>query len=697
MSDKLKSPANTKISFAGGESVIPAKLTAISAQMLAISNTLEKAIGDVFGGNWPYSSLNTNSLSTKYGIGLADAANRFPDITSIARLIGPSSSLNPHMISAESEIIEALPEDVNEYMLKYKPVSGATFVFTGTSACTTKVDAEDVDGAGDYSVDELGRLTSFSVLDGGTITYSTDPRDYFGGNNYDTASFNTIPDLNQVENGNGVTVNTADSFGRYQLDLPVVTHHHYNSAFDSIQMDAADQSYNQQLKLPSELTDYYSSGDEIPSGFIVLKNATKNIVYSEATYLYISDDSLYIKNVELDEDIADGDTFYLITVGTNITTSIDDLRRKSYHSHRREFGEPLVSIYDLADIFKLPGSSGKYVKSSMDNNPLPQYLNRDGYNASESTINDRNCMRGDLLLGAASGHAGTYTSTVGRSFKVVFGSASGPYIRRSAGGALELYADEHLLLQSISDLGEVRGGLNLTSTDKVVTNAGIAEDVSLLIGTGAGNLECMQTGVFDSVVIGNVIGPSNEIFVYDENGEDAGISDGTYATTASTGAVVDIWKPPATRTAYMAQKNVKFNAKDTAGADASAWSAVSYLQQHFELPCNGEEVLSCTVLVKARNTDRWHNLGQSPAGSIYTGHLGGCYGTFYINDQYASTTPNEVHIQIGALGAENDFYALTLMGLAGEGTTDDPNNDNDDCMVDVKIYIVYAALNTTVV
>jgi len=102
-------------------------------------------------------------------------------------------------------------------------------------------------------------------------------------------------------------------------------------------------------------------------------------------------------------DLNNPEDFCLVTVGTDITTSIDDLRNKMFlHKHDGTFGESRISIYDLKDVFKHCPPSGLYEESALEWNVLPQYLHRDGWQEGEDTVNGENAMRGSLMLGSSS-------------------------------------------------------------------------------------------------------------------------------------------------------------------------------------------------------------------------------------------------------------------------------------------------------
>ena len=134
----------------------------------------------------------------------------------------------------------------------------------------------------------------------------------------------------------------------------------------------------------------------IPEGFLYLKNVTTGEVYINGDYYYMDESSIKVGNIEL-ENL--NDTYCLITVGTDITSSIQDLNMKTFkHSHNREFGEQPISFKDLVGATEEDGLSGVFVESRHDGNYLAWYLHRDGYSArivfKRSECNERSsCYR----------------------------------------------------------------------------------------------------------------------------------------------------------------------------------------------------------------------------------------------------------------------------------------------------------------
>ena len=466
MADKLKPGISVRTTFVDGETPRAAKLNSLSAQLQAASQKLEAAIGDLYGESYPYSTLSSAKLSLEYGRAagasgaLTDTVTRSLDIVSLGRLVGPASNLNPHEIGLQ-EITEDVPVGVHEFSTQFPPVDSTALSFSDTGVfVASEAQVEDLDTAGDYHVTSTGKVYTVTETAGGTVTYEYNPAAHAGGSSYQDASFNVIPDLNQLEAGNGCMIGALDGENRRAIVLPLASYHHYNVDGTTIVLSAADPLYDQQLYLPKILVDNWSLEEEIPAGFLYLKNYTKNIIYKNATYYYNDSTSVLIGGYDITEDVDDGDVFGIITVGTDITTSIDDLRRKSRHNHDRSFGEPLIPVDALTGILSAAGNSGVFVPSEIPGNFAPQYLHRDGYdNSLDRSMNDCNVMRGDLALGAAGGAAGTYRSLSGESFKLRFlGKGSGnnnaltSTIGKDADGNLELEAGTNYDIEAKSTL-----------------------------------------------------------------------------------------------------------------------------------------------------------------------------------------------------------------------------------------------------
>lgn len=434
MADKKISGNSVDIVWTDGEQLVANKLNAYSAILSRVSSELEKAVGDVWGESHPYSDISDTKLTLDYGRRLDDAGSlpgaqdSYLDIANIARLIGPASALNPIELSNygpedspayETEIadeqLDTSGSERREFWLNYRPSNTTSATFTGspdpTPNFTTQVASHDlVNATGEYCLTADGRLTVFDAIPTSDIvyvTYTTKPVEYGAGPAVQGSTYNVIPDPNQAATGSGCTATAVDDY--YAISLPFATHGKINQAESNTQLDDNDASYLQQLYLPVVLQENFVTGDTIPEGFIYLRNNETGKVYSDATYVYNNAQSFYIKNVELDTT----GKYTTFTVGSTITENIHDIRWKlNNHTHDGSYGEPPIHVSNIAGILENDPDKGQYVESQMPGNWMPQYLHRDGYDASESNINDNNAMRGHLVLGLVDeeGNPGDYVS-----------------------------------------------------------------------------------------------------------------------------------------------------------------------------------------------------------------------------------------------------------------------------------------------
>jgi hypothetical protein len=169
----------------------------------------------------------------------------------------------------------------------------------------------------------------------------------------------------------------------------------------------------------------------IPEGILYLKNATTGEIYSDGVYRYINDSSVKVEEVELDLN----DSYYFITVGTDLTSSIEDLYNKlAEHTHDGEFGEKRVSAGSIKGIYSEFMSEEKsYLPSKRKGNYFSQYLHRDGV-ILEDPHCDENAMRGNLLIGKELSAPGTHVGS-GTSYDIRFSENSNRYsIKRVTAG-----------------------------------------------------------------------------------------------------------------------------------------------------------------------------------------------------------------------------------------------------------------------
>ena len=306
---------------------------------------------------------------------------------------------------------------------------------------------------------------------------------------YVGASFNTIPDPAQLNNTNAnALVITQQSDGKYLVELPLITDQQFSLKSNTTNLQSStDINAGVQLELPMALTFICGGsfrrpsgasaegvpGALIPDGFVYLKNHTTGKIYSESTYYYQDRRSLKI-SLEEEIDLVNH-KFYLITVGTNITSSILNLNRKmALHSHDRTSGEQPVRANSLSHVLG-EGIRGAYYPSDYRTNHFPQYLHRDGYMPYDVS-NDKNAMRGDLVIGRKQDESGNTIASAGSfigegdTFKIAFGEGAGTVagIRKSEAN---LYGNTYssLILENEKALGSIRLSADLsisTSSEK---------------------------------------------------------------------------------------------------------------------------------------------------------------------------------------------------------------------------------------
>lgn len=404
MSDKLKQSISVVPTFTDGEQPPAGKLNALGAQVKRGFTLLERAIGDIKTASWPYVESVSSKFTLPWGrsktdatAGLATTESRGLDIANLGRLVGPASNLNPRTL-ASGTITEAVPTGVHEFALRYPPKAGESITFTDGIVFATEVALTSITSAGHYHVTDEGRVYTFSEMNGGNVEYTFDPASLSGGAAYQGATLNVIPDPNQITaGGNGCAVTGPDlGTGRYTATLPTITHQQVNIEGTSTALNTNDVNLNYQATLPRVLGDL-DPGDQIPSGFLFLKNESTQDVYEDAEYFYVDQTNFEVGNVDLADAIASGDKFVTVTVGADVTTSIDDLRDKQFqHSHDRQYGEPFIHVNSITGILEEAPGGNVYTPSTMDGNFAPQYLHRNGFHSG--SISDRNGMRGPLAM-----------------------------------------------------------------------------------------------------------------------------------------------------------------------------------------------------------------------------------------------------------------------------------------------------------
>lgn len=497
MSDKLAPGFTVVPEFVEGETPSAAKLNSVPAQMKNAATALEKAVGDIHDVSWPYSTLHNERLSLGWGRRkaggdtLTGIQTRELLIANLARLVGPAANLNPKMLGARS-LTEIIPVGVHEFSVQF-PISGGagseTYSGVGSEFTTLQAQPSDVTSSGDYYVTDDGRFYTYDSTTGGTVTYPIDPSEWGGGTNHQGARFNTYPDPAQLVAGDGGCVVVGpDGSGRYTVSLPTVIRQQANLDSSDTLLDDTDVNYEVQLTLPLVLTEFYSSEEEIPGGFIFLKNFTTNEVYESASYFYSDPSTILISGVDLDDALTAVDEFILFTVGTDLTTAVDDLRNKLRHNHDRSWGEPFVHYAGLEGHLAHESGKGFYVPSDLDGNFAPQYLHRDGFTGVtvDGGANDRNAMRGNILFGIVGRGPGGYvdTSSGDETYGLYFGASGGAYdahIYRRDAGLFSISSSQAMELVSGGDATWTVGGalawtvgetVNLTVTQSWTGNYG---------------------------------------------------------------------------------------------------------------------------------------------------------------------------------------------------------------------------------
>lgn len=454
MADKLLTSVVVTPEFVDGEQPPAAKFTAIGAQLKKAVRDIEAAIGDIHDESWPYSALNGARLSAQWGRNFVTgnpavgAVERPLSIANLARLVGPAANLNPRQLGGGSTITDTVPIGVHNFNLRYPRPEGGVSFEDGTVFANAVGNVGLLVAPGDYFVDDpTGQVWTVSATAGQHVTYNIDPSHMGGGMNYTGSTFNVIPDPAQVQTGAYAVTITGPVSGKYTVTLPLVSAQQSNISGSSATLLDYDTNIDLQLLLPERLTDVYLPGEAIPAGFLYLRNNTTNEFYDRAVYQYLTDSTFYISSVDLTDALADSDKFSIVTIGCDITTSIDDLRRKQHHDHSGVFGEPMVPISSVSELTAQPGATGAWVPSENASNFAPQYLHRDGWQSGiDNNINDFNAMRGHLAIGDDGATAGAALGLVGNSYKVAFGppqDATTPFIRREFGSSrwdLRLFA-----------------------------------------------------------------------------------------------------------------------------------------------------------------------------------------------------------------------------------------------------------------
>lgn len=536
MSDKLNILTSNIIRFVAGERPTADKFNAMNQYFSRSIENICRAIGDMYGRSisdplspkWnPHSSENGRSL----------------DIATIGRLIGPASNLNPKMFRNTSYIEEEFSYEElysngflqKEIQLKYRVntiLIPVVKIIDGEGLETQLSKTNTFNDIASnrytfYNEKNIGLHPNLTIEEGSVlyVSYETDASEVEGGANYLNAGWNVIPDPNQNSkirfldgslpqalNGDGVIALAEVSSGYdYVINLTDYKIESQQSGAVNLrdsEIQSLNNEYNQDkdFELPSWYEDKFRTDDNatqiipLPEGLIYLKDLTSKEIYLTASYGYLSSKELYIKDANLCED----HEFCLILTGTDITTSIDDLRNKMFnHRHDGSFGEPFIRIQDLVGKFV----TGEFGPSSIPGNEFPMYLHRKGYRTDTNVLNGNNAMLGDLFMGstAFNGISNASIETENTTHKILFGNELAKIYKTATGlrdpvtGELTGYTNRRLVIEHGNGLD---GNIDINCSNELeistkYTDVNTQEDVTfdqknITINTEASNRQVQE-------------------------------------------------------------------------------------------------------------------------------------------------------------------------------------------------------------
>lgn len=445
MSDNFNNIMDNIIRFIAGERPSADKFNALVAYFSQNSQELNNALGDIRGENNPFSrnGVTLNRLTIPWGrqIGSDDSVDgahlygRYLDIANIGRLIGPSSNLNNRYLSSGSFKIqnEKASYPSTEHKTKYPIFDEQSVVITKDGIPLEKIQpSESFSSASQYKYYNGSLIFSSLTNENTVIEYTTNPSNYGSGANYQGSRFNVIPDPNDTNKLDILAVE-----GGFVIELPFISaaqsslnddlvSNLNNDHVNRIKEDGTNQKYLLP-KVLGKLDDKNTIEDakannQIPKYFLYLKCEDTEEVFLDADYYYMNESKIYVENIDLGNCDLNNDTFRIVTVGTDITTSIDDLRVKFIkHSHDGTFGEEAVRVQSLTGLFDNQ-TGNVYTKSVSSKNPLTSYLHRDGFDSrNQEDINANNMMRGHLVIGNIADGNQKPNSVSGTTYKLAFG------------------------------------------------------------------------------------------------------------------------------------------------------------------------------------------------------------------------------------------------------------------------------------
>lgn len=413
MADRFYINTTNLVTFAAAERPSADKFNAVNKYFSRGLESLAKVIGDAHDDGAPHGLASSIYLTNKWN--RSSGSERPLDILNLARLIGPASNLNPRYLNriTGSVVEEVIPANTLEYYTNF-PLRDGGISTPGILTLVREIDYERSMIAFNEPLSEDTNLAY----------YVKQAEDIEGGPNYTDAEFNVIPDPNTPSSETDYNLLiTEDGLGGYDIVLPRIAYQQSKllDRADS-NVDVSDPNNNIQITFPKWMSGF-QNGQVIPAGSIYIKDRTTGESFVDAIYTYVAPTQVHVTNVEL--CLTEDHTFCLVTAGTDITTSIDDVRTKLFmHKHDGSFGESRISIYDLKDVFKYAPASGAYKRSELAWNAIPQYLHRDGWQEGQDLFNGDNGMRGPLMMGLESFVVGVNSISndlTGTSEKIYFG------------------------------------------------------------------------------------------------------------------------------------------------------------------------------------------------------------------------------------------------------------------------------------
>ena len=468
--DKFLPESNNYISFVAGERLDAEKLNTliqiIESQIEDIGGVVGDARSIFLDPSKKHSSFFPTNKTTSDKV-VEVQKNLDLDISNLSRLIGPASALNPRVINhADSKTFyEVIPAGQTGLDLKFGKSCEITIVagYEEESGSISFNSSERV-----YKIENGRVLLNQTNTSSTVVIYTFKPESFWGTLLSKTnSSYNVIPDPNaSTNNGNKLTITYNSNEENYTISLPNADYEHINSNLESQELGINDINTERQIKLPEYIIDQYGVGDILPKYSVILKNKTLDEVYISCEYIYVDESTIKIQNIGLgDQNCIDGYDFCLLTVGTDITTAIADIRNKlEAHSHDGSFGEKRISIYELGELFDEPGEKGIFGVSSLKNNPIPQYLHRDGYQEDSTHENANNAMRGNLRLGNEA------FDTLNASIPIETNTGNSVSLELGSGEDSISLNSGRLTIESTNSNDDA--GIDITSSKNIVSEAG---------------------------------------------------------------------------------------------------------------------------------------------------------------------------------------------------------------------------------